>query len=157
MSDHPIPLWNPSLSVGIAEIDKQHETLCRLLNDIQRAIEIHKDADLINDRLGQFDNYLRLHFSVEESLMRTLTFPDYEKHRESHKALLNQLTEIRNKVRTGGMPHPELLKFLGSWLNEHVMRADKGYSTHFQKAGGAGEILKGMEWMAHLWRWRDNS
>jgi hemerythrin len=43
------------------------------------------------------DEYTRVHFAVEESLMRILHYPDYERHKEEHDKLIAQLAELRTR------------------------------------------------------------
>lgn len=150
-----LPRWRPELSVGIDEIDEQHQTICRLTTDIYLAINSEKPAHILDDYLGQLANYTRLHFSVEESLMRSLNYPGYDQHKKSHERLLDQCLEIRHKVNAGQMTRLQLLQFLGSWFSEHILHDDQDYGEHFQRVG-VDKVLKRMGWMSHLWQWHAN-
>lgn len=147
--------WDPSLNINIKEIDEQHQTIYRLVEDISSAIKHKKDTSILDDLLGQLANYTRIHFSIEESLMRSLHYPGYEQHKKEHEALLDQCMDIRGQIQTGKMARMQLLEFLSAWFSKHILHADKDYSDHFQKAG-ATDILKRMDWMSSLWQWREN-
>lgn len=147
--------WDNSLNLGIEEIDQQHQTLARLGNDIYRAIQLKKDQAVIDDLLGQLASYIRIHFAVEESLMRTLNYPDYLAHKQSHEALLGECIDIRKQIQTGRMTLSQLLEFLGPWFSDHVLHADKLYADHFHKAG-VEKTLQCLNWMSSLWQWHPN-
>lgn len=146
--------WSDDLKTGIQQIDEQHQTLARITNKLHQAIKQKQDQAYIDELMGQLANYIRIHFSVEESLMRSLNYPDYEAHKQSHKALLDQCLEIKSNVQCGKTTLLELLEFLGPWFAKHIQTADHGYSEHFHKTG-ATEALKRMDWMSSLWQWHD--
>lgn len=156
MAPNPsLPHWTTKLSVGIEEIDNQHQTLCQLIGDIHRAIDKRKDTSILDDLLGQLASYTRIHFSVEESLMRSLNYPGYEQHKKTHEALLDECLHIRGQIQSGKMTRTELLDFLGGWFTEHILKDDLDYSEHFHRAG-ANDALQRMNWMSHLWQWHSN-
>src|SRR5512140_2145124 len=62
--------WSDELSVGIQEIDEQHKVLVGLVNDMHRAIHEHHGRDTARAILEKLGDYTRVHFAVEESLMR---------------------------------------------------------------------------------------
>lgn len=156
MTDNPtLSPWVSSLNTGIKEIDEQHQTIYRLVEDIDAAIKREKDTDILDDLLGQLANYTRIHFSIEESLMRSLNYPDYEQHKGEHEMLLDQCMNIRGQIQAGDMTRMQLLELLNSWFSRHIMETDMGFSSHFQKAG-AVDALKRMDWMSSLWQWRSN-
>lgn len=146
--------WSDDLNTGIKEIDDQHQTLARIANRIHQAIKQGEKQTHIDDLMGQLANYISIHFSVEESLMRTLNYPDYAAHKKSHEALLDQCLGIKMGIRSGKVTLSELLEFLGPWFANHIQTADRGYGEHFHKTG-ATEALKRMDWMSSLWQWHD--
>lgn len=143
--------WSNELSVGIEEIDAQHKVLVDLLNEIHDAMRQGRTVQTtkgIIDRLGE---YTRVHFAVEESLMRILHYPDYERHKEEHDELIAQLTDMHAKWEKGkGAIGFELAHFLKTWLTEHIMEGDKRYSAHFLAQGIRPELAK-PSWVKKLW------
>lgn len=150
-----LPCLSTNLSIGIEEIDEQHQIMLRLINDIQRAIDSQKGTAIIDDLLRQLFYYTRIHFLVEESLMRNIQYPEFEKHRAAHQALLDECMNIRSQIQAGQMTHQQLMEYLAFWFNNHIRHADKDYSEHLQKSG-AKKVLKRMQWMSNLWQWRRN-
>jgi hemerythrin len=78
---HEIPV---ALDIGIAEIDSQHRQLQALLERLKQSTDkcYGFAADAI---LAELVVQTRIHFAVEESLMRLLSFPDAEAHVEEHR------------------------------------------------------------------------
>ena len=61
--------WSNELSVGIEEIDSQHKVLVDLLNEVHEAIQRGRTLEATRDIIARLDEYARVHFAVEESLM----------------------------------------------------------------------------------------
>lgn len=143
--------WTDELSVGIEEIDEQHKVLVGLLNRMHEAIEEHHGSDTVAGILTELADYTKIHFAVEESLMRILGYPGYEDHKEIHDELLEQVMDLQKKVATGNTSISfELLHFLKVWLSKHIMDEDMQYSGFFL-AAGAQPQLKKKSWIQKLW------
>ena len=147
----PLIEWTEELSVGIQEIDEQHKVLVGLVNEMHQAIHEHhgsETAKRILDRLGE---YTRIHFAVEESLMRLFEYPDYEAHKKQHEELIGQLIQYQARVASGTTKISfELLHFLKLWLAEHILASDKEYAPHMLKLGAKAKSGK-QSWFSKLW------
>jgi hemerythrin len=143
--------WSSELSVGIEEIDAQHMVLVNLLNQIHEAIQQRQAAEVTGEIIRQLGEYTRVHFAVEESLMRILHYPEYERHKEEHDRLIEQLEGFRVKLGSGKSSVSfELAHFLKIWLTKHIMEADKRYTAHFLEQGIRPELSK-KSWVQKLW------
>lgn len=143
--------WSNDLSVGIEEIDIQHQTLVELVNEMHQAIHDRHGNDVVFDILNRLAEYTRIHFAVEESLMRILGYPDYEAHKEEHIKLIDTVQDLVQKVGAGKTAVGfELMHFLKVWLTKHILESDKAYSEFFIKAGAKPTLRKG-SWAARLW------
>ncbi len=143
--------WSDNLSVGIEEIDEQHKVLIELINRMHEAIEQKHGSDVVLDILAELADYTKIHFAVEESLMRILGYPGYEEHKDIHDELLEHVVELQKKVISGNTAISfELMHFLKSWLSKHIMEEDMQY-TGFFLASGAQPALKKKSWIQKLW------
>ncbi|MES9992509.1 MAG: bacteriohemerythrin [Candidatus Thiodiazotropha sp.] len=143
--------WSDALSVGIEEIDEQHKMLVSLVNKMHEAIHQRHGSDVVKGILGDLADYTRIHFAVEESLMRILNYPDYENHKEIHEELLQSVSDLQEKVATGKTAIGfELMHFLKTWLTKHIMEEDMEYSSFFLKAGAQPRLGK-KSWIQRLW------
>ena len=143
--------WSDELSVGIDEIDAQHKVLVGLINEMHEAIEQRHGSEVVESILTRLAEYTRIHFAVEESLMRLLGYPDFEAHREEHRALIMQVNDLRRKVETGKTAIGfELMHFLKLWLTKHIMESDQEYARYFA-VSGSWPRLKKRSWTSRLW------
>ncbi len=143
--------WSDALSVGIEEIDEQHKVLVDLVNRMHDAIHNRHGSDVVKGILAELADYTRIHFAVEESLMRILNYPGYEEHKEIHEELLQHVVELRDKVESGKTAIGfELMHFLRNWLTKHIMEEDMNYSGFFLAAGAKPKLQK-KSWIKRLW------
>ena len=143
--------WSNELSVGIEEIDAQHKVLVDLLNQIHEAIQQRHGAEVTARILEKLGEYTRTHFAVEESLMRIMHYPDYERHKAEHDKLIEQLNVFHAKLVAGKTSISfELAHFLKVWLTKHIMETDKYYTPYFLEQGIRPELAK-TSWVKKLW------
>lgn len=142
--------WSSELSVGIEEIDAQHQVLVDLLNQIHEAIQQRHAAEVTQSIIEKLGEYTRIHFAVEESLMRILHYPDYESHKSAHDKLIEQLLDLQGRLNTGKAVSFELAHFLKVWLTKHTMESDQRYAPYFLEQGIKPNLSK-QSWAKKLW------
>ena len=143
--------WDDTLSVGIEEIDEQHKVLVDLVNKMHEAIHQRHGSDVVISILSDLAEYTRIHFAVEESLMRILNYPDYDNHKQVHEELLHTVADLQEKVASGKKSIGfELMHFLKTWLVKHIMEEDMQYSGFFLEAGAQPKLGK-KSWISKLW------
>ena len=135
--------WDDAYSVDIQEIDEQHKCLVEIMNELYTALANKSNRDQVSDVLNKLVEYTKVHFAVEETLMRIFHYEDYEAHKAIHDKIVEQVLVYHGKFQAGddkvGM---ELLMFLKDWLFDHINKVDKGYSKTFLKAGVKKSWLK---------------
>lgn len=150
-------VWEERYSVGIAELDEQHQNLLNLINDLD-AIQIGlKTSDYdkqIDSALTKIYNYTVLQFSTEEVLMKMFQFELYESHKYSHDKFLHIMTEHhkyimelmakQKQIKNNQFDFDELEQeinarlskvttFLHKSLIHHILKEDKEYSQFFMQ------------------------
>jgi hemerythrin len=144
--------WSNELSVGIEEIDSQHKVLVDLLNEVHEAIQQGRTVEVTKSIIDRLDEYTRVHFAVEESLLRILHYQDYDRHKEDHDKLIAQLGDLRTKLDKGkGSIGFELVFFLKGWLTKHIMEGDKRYAAYLLAQGVKPELSKSASWARRFW------
>lgn len=141
--------WSDKLCVGIEEIDAQHRVLVDLVNELHRAIHERQGSEVGREILGRLVEYTRIHFTVEESLMRVLGYPDYEEHKKHHTQLIEQVNNLHKKVIQGQQVSFELLHFLRVWLSKHIMEEDREY-VPFMLSKGVAANYKKRSWLDRI-------
>ena len=133
MTTPPATLLPVNFEIGIAELDAQHKRLHDLLLRLRDAVGKHYGY-ATNAILDELAIETRIHFAVEESLMRMLSFPDVESHIAEHQDLRNQLEKFRKRAQDFDVAE-DLAEFTLQWLNDHVDRFDREFVDHFLRAG----------------------
>ena len=144
--------WSEELSVGIQEIDEQHQILVNLINTLYEAIIRRTEKQDVGTILAELSQYTVIHFAVEESLMRIFDYPNYEEHKKNHQKLTNQVFELQNKFKyTQESISVEVLHFLRHWLTDHIMGEDKKYAPYLVEKGLKPTWAKQRSWTGKIW------
>ena len=121
--------WRDEYSIGIPEIDEEHKLLLVCIARLQDAKD-HKEGDLaVYFVLGELDDYVRVHFTVEEIIMRLFEFPGKDAHIRAHRRFADYVRSMQQS-ELRGQSRAEMTAFLQDWLVNHIMVADKQYARH---------------------------
>ena len=63
--------WNDSFSVGVVEIDLQHQKLVALINDLNEAMLQARGKTVLTRILNELVSYTVVHFGTEEKYFET--------------------------------------------------------------------------------------
>lgn len=80
--------------IGIREIDDQHAEIHDVAMSLIEAVESGDKWHLIHYILVRLNHLLRFHFSVEESVMRIVNFPDIDDHKVKHSEILREVEKL---------------------------------------------------------------
>ena len=113
------------LTIGINEIDDDHNKLVNLFNILNHSITEGAATDYVEAVLEELINCTVWHFSHEERLMLKYGYDRFEDHKAEHKDLIESARELQQKfIQTGKLDEREDLEFLERWLTEHILVAD---------------------------------
>jgi hemerythrin len=133
--------WSDSYSVGIAEIDEQHKALFAMIGRLHEAILNKEGSTVCRSILDELVEYTRVHFALEQTLMRVGKYPDYDKHCQLHHGLVDEVESLQKKIASGQAAISfELLHFLRNWLTTHILNEDMKYGKFFQKSAD-GDVV----------------
>jgi hemerythrin-like metal-binding protein len=118
--------WDETLSVGNAEIDKDHQALFELLDQLRTAV---REGQTEKVRLGILSELVRrtqAHFALEESVMTRIAYAEAQAHRAEHGKLMAQVRELQDKVAQGDLSLSlSVFQFLYGWLARHIEVKDR--------------------------------
>ena len=122
--------WEEIYSVNNRELDSQHKTIIRLINELSVGDSESEQIGSIEKVLYELVKYTAYHFSYEENLMVQFGYPNTRAHILQHNYLIEKLKQfmIRNGDKNH-LPANDLMIFLSDWLKSHIMGVDKFYST----------------------------
>ncbi|MEZ5589239.1 MAG: bacteriohemerythrin [Gammaproteobacteria bacterium] len=128
--------WTEELSVKIPSIDRQHRTLIGYINKLDDALGRGHAEQLIEMILNGLVRYTTAHFMYEEMLFSLHHYPETDGHKIAHGKLYKKVDEFKQRFAQGDPTvGPELLDFLKSWLQKHILKEDMAYSGFFQECG----------------------
>lgn len=137
-------LWNEQLSVGVKELDDQHQHLFDLINELLVIAENRheKDADKLIFLLNQLINYNLYHLSAEEEYMidfdckSALHFAAHESYRGTiRRHETDVITALAEKSEWLWDRIKELVNYTGSWHMDHIVTTDQKYTKCFHDHG----------------------
>lgn len=142
--------WREYLSVGVQEIDSQHQQLFDKFNDFISACELEKGGEEVLKLFGFLDDYVASHFRDEEHFQKKIGYPEYERHRELHRLFTQELLQLKSRLAAEG-PQKQLVstasRLVTGWLIEHISGTDRAIGTFYkeksrreQNAGTPGSI-----------------
>lgn len=117
--------WTEAMSLGIPEVDAQHQHLIALLNQLLAASSGDQTSDLFADSLASFSRRVFEHFHYEEQLQEAAGYPGLEEHRAQHEAYQIRITGFCQHSMGDSEALPRhLLEFLRDWWVGHLLYED---------------------------------
>lgn len=132
----PLISWNESLSVGVAEIDQQHQKLIAIINDLNDAMRQGKSKDVMSKIISGLISYTQTHFGTEENYFAKFQYPDTAAHKAEHAKFVAKAVDFRSGFDSGKIGlSVEVLNFLSDWLTNHIKGTDKKYGPFLNQHG----------------------
>jgi hemerythrin len=145
-------VWREQMSVDSGLIDEDHRSLIGIINEFAAAEAGPKAVPALARILTKLDHYTKTHFEREEGLQRAVDYPFRDAHRNAHKDLIRQLSELRARLKAEFAAknadeiraiHAGMADFLHHWLIDHIIETDlrmkpytKDMRTHARKLSG---------------------
>jgi hemerythrin len=128
--------WNNRFSVGVSEIDSQHQKLVGMINDLHDAMLQGKGKAVLGDIIKGLVDYAGAHFLTEEKYFDQFGYPDAGSHKGEHSAFTQKAAEFKDGFDAGKLALSiTVMDFLSSWLRNHIKVADKKYEPFFVEKG----------------------
>lgn len=115
---------------GIELIDREHEELFRIIDEVNRMVreQVDKnDIPQIMTVLHRLEEYTRFHFQDEEEYMESIQYEGLTAQKRAHGAFIEKLAGIaQEKIAEKPQEYMEsLIEFLLGWLIQHILHLDK--------------------------------
>jgi hemerythrin len=128
--------WNDTFSVNVAEIDRQHQKLVSMINELSDAMKLGKGKDVLGKIINSLINYTVDHFKIEERYFDRYKYSETNSHKMEHAVFVEKVSEFKNGYETGKLSLSiEVMNFLSTWLQTHIKDTDKKYSQFFNEKG----------------------
>ncbi len=125
------------LYTNLHQIDDQHRELFDRLNNLIFAVS-GSSAD-VKSFLDFLEEYIVIHFGLEESFMDTYSYPDAESHKKQHVLFQERLKQFEESLDSGADAE-SLVKSLemeiGHWFVNHISAVDRKLTQYLLEKGG---------------------
>ena len=127
--------WSDQFATGYHLVDHQHQGLFKAINEFADAVEAGAGPVQVDEMLEFLGRYVQEHFATEEFLMTRVEYPGLEVHKGEHERLLQRVTYIKElRAQDPGLVPPEgMNKFLGAWLQNHILMSDMELFTYMRE------------------------
>lgn len=133
----PIMLWDPSLDVGVAAMNREHQEILDLMNRIYDARARGEHGEAINQLVARLGGVCTRHFADEEAYMARIGYRDLASHKILHQSLLARYGAHAEAIKAaGGAASDDFFNFLKFWLTSHIKGVDTRYGAHATAAAG---------------------
>ena len=134
--------WQDEYLVEIPAIDLQHKRIFETFITIAGGSTKH-DRLRAEFALVQLVGILQEHFALEESMMRSLSYPGLEAHTEEHRQYQADILGLaQNALRTKEKLPREAIKAAQRRLREHIITSDRRYVDFFASAAHKRAVRK---------------
>ena len=128
-------VWDQVLSVGVDEIDEDHQKLITIFNILNHAVAEGESADYLAAVLEELINCTVWHFSHEERLMLKYGYADSDEHKAEHRALIESAQELQRGILQADKPVSEQeISYLERWLTGHILTDDMRLGEYLSQA-----------------------
>ena len=115
--------WPSNVSTGIEAIDSHYPAMIDLLNQIIAARK-SSDRDNLAILIERFGNATEAHFREEEAMMSAIDFEHNTTHREEHRRLLEEFSDLVDDWRSDRISAELLCRFIYRWMLNHIAASD---------------------------------
>lgn len=128
--------WNDSYNVNVKIIDKQHQKLAAIINELHDAMGKRKTKEVLGKVIDGLISYTETHFITEETYFNQFGYKDKDAHKKEHNEFVDKVLDFKQEFDNGRlMLSIEIMIFLKDWLVKHIQISDKKYSPLFNERG----------------------
>ena len=127
--------WEDQYKIGVAAIDRDHEALFRIYNEIVLTLAHSSDARISERTIEALGRYAKTHFVVEEELMSAIGYPKYMEHKAIHQSFSDYVEDLAMAYANGEETSPDFIEFLGTWILSHILGMDLQIAEYLRAIG----------------------
>lgn len=127
MNAHEKLVWTQEMSIGNSKVDKDHQKLVNIYNDLLDLTNKGYSSNEFSRILSDMTDYTMFHFKKEETYMVSFSYPEFKNHRNEHVQMIYQVAMYNYELHNNGVDPYEILGFLKSWWTNHIKIHDGAY------------------------------
>lgn len=127
--------WKQEYSVGVEILDRQHQYLLGILNDLIEHSQEPKAPGAVSEALYKMNRYAHIHFLTEERFLTEQGYSDMERHQRQHREFEAQAERFAADAEGIEFELTDaLLNFLKQWWIHHILEEDMKYKPLLENA-----------------------
>jgi len=128
--------WDASFSVKVEMIDKQHQMLVQMVNELNNAMLNGNEKETIGKLINKLITYAAMHFAREEHYFDTLGYPETDVHKRQHDEFEKKVSAFEADFKADRQSlSQDIMQFLSNWLVEHIKGSDKKFGPFLTARG----------------------
>jgi hemerythrin len=129
-------IWDDKYSVGVEEIDKQHQHMFNTINNLLDVISTNSPKEKLDEVISGLVEYKKYHFETEEKYFREFDYEGREEHEAKHNEFTKNFLALRAQYPENNIEFAfKLIDFLEDWLIDHLITMDQKYVKCFHEHG----------------------
>ncbi len=120
--------WDARLSVGSDVLDRQHQDIIKIINQLIDQPDEAFGAKPVTKILNDLVYHVRLHFWTEEKILDEKGYDDLKTHKNEHTEYRIEFVSLSfDLIRETKKEPQDLKKFLCRWWKNHILHNDLAY------------------------------
>ncbi len=128
-------IWDNTFSVGVKEMDEQHQKLFGTINRLGSSMNAPANTEKVSDIIKELLDYSVYHFLAEETYFEKFNYENKEVHTKLHNYYKEKVNHFIDDFQENKYLSFEIIDFLITWWNGHVIGEDKLYTECFHDHG----------------------
>ena len=128
--------FDKNMEVGVKLIDDQHQELISRINAFVGLGVKSYSPEETRKMLDSLGSYIRKHFSDEEKLHLSVSYPEAVWHKGQHALYIKEFEELSKEYNENGFSTAFTLKMTNSiigWIVKHIRSADVQFGKFHNK------------------------
>ena len=129
-------VWDTKFELGNSTVDRQHKSLCEVINRLLAQCEMGKAVDTLQETISFLVDYADHHFASEEALQIKAGYPGYEEHKRIHDDFRVTVQNLVRRFRENGSSDElaaDIRDIFIAWLINHIQNEDMKISVYIRK------------------------
>jgi hemerythrin len=127
--------WKKTYSVGVAEIDGQHQRLLELINELYELQARKSTSDDFFAILNALVKYAEEHFATEEEFLVKANYPETAQQQRQHVRFVADVFRFAERLKQDSPRiRQEIVDFLVHWYSTHILKLDQEYKEFLRQA-----------------------
>jgi hemerythrin len=125
--------WKNEFSIGVVEIDRQHQQLFHRFDLFLDAVDQGKGERELEEVLKFLEEYVQSHFKAEEELQKRFKYPHLAMHAAEHRSFEKQLFDLKHHQGAKGEVIHLTRNVLMQWLIGHICKVDSALASYINR------------------------